>query len=155
MAWQNLSLRKSKVRETNTSIIKTNWSDHSDEITRIRDLVFIQEQNVSKAIEMDGKDAECIHFLISRKNDYIGTARLKLSGKIERVSILGSYRRKGLGSQLMKFIIKTSKKLKLNNLYLHSQMESIEFYEQLGFIKKGDVFIEAGINHIFMELYDE
>ena len=87
------------------SIIETSWSEQSDNILRIREKVFIQEQAVPRYIEVDGKDSECIHFLIFIESIPIGTARIKMDGKIERVSILKNHRRKGLGYQLMKFII--------------------------------------------------
>ena len=137
------------------SIIETNWSEHSDDITRIRDRVFIQEQAVPKHIEMDGKDSECIHFLIFNESNPIGTARIKMDGKIERVSILKNHRRKGLGYQLMKFIINNAQEKGLERIYLHSQMDSIEFYKSLKFIQKGEAFKEAGIDHVLMVLEDE
>ena len=137
------------------SIIETNWSEHSDDITRIRDRVFIQEQAVPKHIEIDGKDSECIHFLIFNESVPIGTARIKMDGKIERVSILKNQRRKGLGYQLMKFIINNAQEKGLERIYLHSQMDSIEFYKSLKFIQKGEAFKEAGIDHVLMVLEDE
>ena len=137
------------------SIIETNWSEHSDDITRIRDRVFIQEQAVPKNIEVDGKDSECIHFLIFNESVPIGTARIKKDGKIERVSILKNHRRKGLGYQLMKFIINNAQEKGLERIYLHSQMDSIEFYKSLKFIQKGEAFKEAGIDHVLMVLEDE
>ncbi len=136
-------------------ITETSWSEHSEDIIRIRDAVFIREQAVPKNIEMDGKDAECIHFLIYKEDDPVGTARIKMGGKIERVSILEPHRKKGLGSKLMKFIIDTAKKKGLEKIYLHSQMGSIGFYKNLGFIEKGEVFQEAGIDHVPMVLKDE
>ena len=103
-------LRKSKLSKTNSiSIIETDWSEQSDNILRIREKVFIQEQAVPRHIEVDGKDSECIHFLIFIESIPIGTARIKMDGKIERVSILKSHRKKGLGYQLMKFIINNAK----------------------------------------------
>ena len=137
------------------SIIETNWSEHSDDITRIRDRVFIQEQAVPKHIEVDGKDSECIHFLIFNESVPIGTARIKKDGKIERVSILKNHRRKGLGYQLMKFIINNAQEKGLERIYLHGQMDSIEFYKSLKFIQKGEAFKEAGIDHVLMVLEDE
>ena len=137
------------------SIIETNWSEHSDDITRIRDRVFIQEQAVPRHIEVDGKDSECIHFLIFNESVPIGTARIKMDGKIERVSILKNHRRKGLGYQLMKFIINNAQEKGLERIYLHSQMDSIEFYKSLKFIQKGEAFKEAGIDHVLMVLEDE
>ena len=152
----NLSPRRSKVSKKNSiSIIKTSWLEHSVQISSIRDVVFIQEQAVPKNIEMDGKDSECIHFLMSYDDNPIGTARIKMSGKIERVSILKPNRNMGLGSKLMSFIIDAAKQNRFERIYLHSQIESIGFYKNLGFIEQGDVFQEAGIDHVLMELKNE
>ena len=143
------------MKERSISIIETNWSEHSDEITRIRDIVFVQEQCVPKNIEMDGKDVDCNHFLIRSKNEPIGTARLQRGGKIERVSILKPERKKGLGTKLMRFIIDSAKKREIERVYLHSQKDSIDFYKGLGFRVNGPMFQEAGINHVLMVLEDE
>ena len=143
------------LRDKSISIIETNWSKHSDEIKHIRNTVFVQEQCVPKNIEMDGKDVDCNHFLICKKNEPIGTARLQSNGKIERVSILKPERKKGLGTKLMEFIINSAKKKELEKIYLHSQMDSIDFYKSLGFKGKGGMFEEAGINHVLMVLEDE
>ena len=143
------------LRDTGISIIETHWSEHSDEITLIRNIVFVEEQSVPKNIEMDGKDVDCNHFLICKKNEPIGTARLQSGGKIERVSILKLERKKGLGTKLMKFIINSARKKDLEKVYLHSQMDSIDFYKSLGFKAKGEMFQEAGINHMLMVLKNE
>ena len=143
------------LKKNSISIIETSWLEHSAEISSIRDAVFIQEQAVPKNIEMDGKDSECMHFLMSNDNNPIGTARIKMSGKIERVSILKPNRNKGLGSRLMNFIIDAAKENRFERIHLHSQMESIGFYKNLGFIEQGDVFQEAGIDHVLMELKNE
>ena len=143
------------LRDTSISIIETHWSEHSDEITHIRNIVFVKEQCVPKNIEMDGKDVDCNHFLICKKNEPIGTARLQSGGKIERVSILKTERKKGLGTKLMKFIINSARKKDLEKVYLHSQMDSIDFYKSLGFKTKGEMFQEAGINHVLMVMENE
>lgn len=143
------------LRDTSISIIETHWSEHSDEITHIRNIVFVKEQCVPKNIEMDGKDVDCDHFLICKKNEPIGTARLQSGGKIERVSILKTERKKGLGTKLMKFIINSARKKDLEKVYLHSQMDSIDFYKSLGFETKGGMFQEAGIKHVLMVMENE
>ena len=104
---------------------------------------------------MDGKDVDCNHFLICKKNEPIGTARLQSGGKIERVSILKTERKKGLGTKLMKFIINSARKKDLEKVYLHSQMDSIDFYKSLGFKTKGGMFQEAGIKHVLMVMENE
>ena len=37
-------------------------------------------------------------------------------------------------------------------IYLHAQVDVIPFYEKIGFIKEGDQFEEAGIQHYKMYL---
>ncbi len=38
-------------------VLKFRWADDSDVLTQLRTRVFVEEQNVSAAVEMDGRDA--------------------------------------------------------------------------------------------------
>ena len=73
---------------------------------KIREIVFCDEQKVSKQIEFDGLDDVCDHFLIFKKNNPVGTARLREKEpgifKIERVAVLKDQRLSGVGKLLMK-----------------------------------------------------
>ena len=122
---------------------------------KIREIVFCDEQKVSKEIEFDGLDDLCDHFLIFKKNNPIGTARLreKTPGvfKIERVAVLKKERLNGVGKLLMNEVIKyalNNQSLKL--LILHSQVQVKNFYKKLGFKEEGKEFFEDGIPHIKM-----
>jgi Predicted acyltransferase len=122
---------------------------------KIREIVFCDEQKVSKEIEFDGLDDLCDHFLIFKKNNPIGTARLreKTPGifKIERVAVLKKERLNGAGKLLMNEVIKhglNNHSLKL--LILHSQVQVKSFYKKLGFKEEGKEFFEDGIPHIKM-----
>ena len=35
-------------------------------------------------------------------------------------------------------------------IYLHAQIQVVEFYQKLGFVKQGNLFEEAGIKHYKM-----
>ena len=122
---------------------------------KIREIVFCDEQKVSKQIEFDGLDEVCDHFLILKKNNPVGTARLREKEpgifKIERVAVLKKERLNGAGKLLMNEVIKYA----LNNqslkiLILHSQVEVKNFYQKLGFKEEGKEFFEDGIPHIKM-----
>ena len=122
---------------------------------KIREIVFCDEQKVSKEIEFDGLDDLCDHFLILKKDSPIGTARLreKTPGifKIERVAVLKKERLNGVGKLLMNEVIKyalNNQSLKL--LILHSQVQVKNFYQKLGFKEEGKEFFEDGIPHIKM-----
>jgi cystathionine beta-lyase len=132
------------------NIFETSWDLSSLEINQIREKVFIEEQKVSRSIEMDGHDKDCHQFLATYKKLNIGTARLRKYGKIERVSVIKEFRSLGIGSKIMEIIINKARTLDTNEIYLHSQEDSIRFYENIGFKTVGNYFFEAEIKHIKM-----
>ena len=116
----------------------------------IRMRVFVREQRVPAAIELDRDDERAIHFMATSEGKAVGTARVVLhhgSAKIGRMAVLKSYRGKGVGKKLLQRAIATAKKLGVRTIYLHAQVPVIEFYEKLGFRCVGAVFDEAGIPH--------
>ena len=144
--------KKSRVPSDSIKIFETSWSQSSKEISEVRHNVFVVEQSVPSEIEMDGKDSDCIHFLALEKSKPIGAARLQKYGKIERVSVLREYRTKGIGTAIMKMVIEKARNMDIEKIYLHSQMDSKNFYQQLGFFQHGEIFFEADKPHIEMIL---
>ncbi len=123
------------------------------ETINIRNIVFIQEQNVPKDIEIDGLDFEADHFLVFLKNKPIGCARIRKINnfaKLERIAILKKYRGRGFGKVLTNFLINYCKKKGFNEIRIHSQIYVSGFYEKLGFKIIGKKFLEANIEHIEM-----
>ena len=138
-------------------ILVNNIKDQSDKkkAFEIRNLVFCEEQKVSKKIEFDGLDEICDHYLAKINELPIGTARIreekKGTFKIERMAVLKEYRKKGVGKAIIKKILKHYINLnKVNNLILNSQIEAKDFYKKFGFVEVGEEFIEANIIHIKM-----
>lgn len=135
------------------------WTDYAAIISDIRRIVFVDEQGVSPEEEWDklDQDNSCKHLLayvISKAEDkpeYVGTARILGNGKIGRVCVLKNYRKQGIGALLVRaaMLSEFNKNLNvLNNaLFLYAQTTSIPFYERLGFESKGDIFLDAGIEH--------
>ena len=116
----------------------------------IRMRVFVREQRVPAAIELDRDDDCAIHFLATSDGRAVGTARVLLhhgSAKIGRMAVLKSYRGKGVGKKLLQRAVATAKKTGARTIYLHAQVPVIEFYEKLGFRCVGAVFDEAEIPH--------
>ena len=140
-----------------TIIFVNNIKNHSDRIKafEIRNLVFCEEQKVSKKIEFDGLDQFCNHYLAKINEFPIGTARVREQKKgifkIERMAVLKEYRKKGVGKAIIEEILKHYSNLnKVNNLILNSQIEAKDFYKKFGFVEVGEEFIEANIIHIKM-----
>jgi predicted GNAT family N-acyltransferase len=116
----------------------------------IRLRVFVREQRVPAAIELDRDDARAIHFLAISNGRAAGTARLVMYGssaKIGRMAVLKTYRNKGIGAALLKRTVAAAKRRHARKIYLHAQVPVIGFYEKFGFRCVGTVFNEAEIAH--------
>ncbi len=120
---------------------------------QIRKLVFVEEQGVDPELEYDEFEDEAMHYLLYAEEAPVSTARWRISGegiKLERFATLRDFRNRGLGSimlkELMKDIIPMGRKI-----YLHSQLRAIPFYHRHGFKKTGKQFTEADIEHYKME----
>ena len=57
------------------------------------------------------------------------------------------HRHKGIASTLLKAVLDRASQSGLEKVFLHAQADVVPLYEQFGFIKKGDIFLEASIEH--------
>ncbi|MFZ3036867.1 MAG: GNAT family N-acetyltransferase [Rugosibacter sp.] len=102
-------------------------------------------------LEWDEYDAASLHVLARDSNGtVIGTGRLLPDGHIGRLAVLANWRGKDVGRALMERLIDEAAKKQQQALLLHAQVQALGFYEKLGFVAEGDVFMEAGIPHRLM-----
>jgi len=127
------------------------YNDCFEKIKSIREEVFIKEQNVPEELEIDGLDPEAIHSIAFDDNTEIGTGRMFPDGHIGRIAVKKHYRGRGLGKIIMESLIEVARVNKIPEVWLSSQYHAKGFYEKLGFIKIGEVYKEAGIDHIKMK----
>jgi predicted GNAT family N-acyltransferase len=122
----------------------------------LRRRVFIEEQGVSEADEVDDQDEAAIHLLATENGTPIGSARLLLqgeTGKIGRVCVLSSHRGKGIGAALIRAAVNEFRKQPgVKRVKLGAQTHAIGFYEGLGFTAYGPDYDDAGIPHRDMAL---
>jgi ElaA protein len=129
----------------------------TDDVTTchaIRRVVFIDEQGVPEAEEIDGRDGAAVHFLVWQGDTAIGTARAFMIGeaiKIGRVAVLEAARGTGAGKALMRGVMDWARDAGLRVAKLDAQTAVIPFYEDLGFAAFGPEFDDAGIPHRRME----
>lgn len=120
----------------------------------LRRTVFIDEQGVSEADEIDGLDQSAIHLLALDGDRPVGTARLLVKGetaKIGRVCVLAEARGTGLGAALILAALEELRRQPGVTLaVLGSQSHATGFYEKLGFAAFGEEFLDAGIAHRHM-----
>jgi predicted GNAT family N-acyltransferase len=129
------------------------WQTADRDLLGVRRVVFVEEQGVPVEDEHDEHDADSVHFLARDASGHaIGTARLLPSGRIGRVSVLREWRGRGLGRALMDAVIGEARHCGMLRPHLHAQVQTIAFYELIGFRVCGEEFEEAGILHREMEL---
>ena len=127
-------------------------TDDIDACLAIRREVFIDEQNVPEADEIDDLDAGAIHILArDAEGQPWGTARLLVqgtTGKIGRVAVRKGARGTGLGARLIEVSIAELGKVPgVTRLKLSAQTYVIPFYERFGYTAYGPVYDDAGIPH--------
>lgn len=137
---------------SNFIVREVRWQDAKDQLTEVREKVFVYEQRVDPEIELDGKDPECYHVLVTTiEGTPIGAGRMTPEGKIGRVSVLLPNRGLGLGSKILQALVEIAAREKLSPVKLHAQVQAVEFYQRHKFEPSGPVFMEAGIPHQSMK----
>ena len=121
----------------------------------LRREVFVEEQHVPEELEIDEDDRFAFHVLMLKDEEAVATLRMLAHGesiKIGRVAVKKEYRKRGLGTRLMKQAIEHAVRGEFADAILDAQIESIPFYERLGFVEEGEIFMDAGIPHKRMRL---
>lgn len=127
-------------------------------ILRLRIEVFIVEQNCVFQ-DADDKDQKSFHFMGWIGEDLAAYTRLVPKDisydkpSIGRVVTSPKYRRSGIGKELMIKSIEAAYKLwGKQPIQIGAQLYLQNFYESLGFIVSGPVYLEDGIEHVEMLL---
>jgi len=119
----------------------------------VRRSVFVFEQSVPEELEWDHEDERAYHVLATAEDGTpIGTGRLILQCQIGRMAVLQKWRRRGVGSAILRALLVLAEKEGCSVVRLHAQTHAIPFYEAHGFRAYGEEFQEAGIPHRKMEL---
>jgi predicted GNAT family N-acyltransferase len=142
-------------------VIKVKHITEPDQLKKafqIRDIVFVQEQQVPAEEEYDEYENISRHFIAFDNEEACGTARWRYTDKgikLERFAVLQNYRSRKVGSALVKAVIDDIKKQEYasdKTLYLHAQLTAIPLYSKFGFKIVGDMFEECNIKHYKMIL---
>lgn len=133
----------------------TTYADHANDIFFIRQQVFHIEQNIDPALDMDGEDESAAHFVAFWQQQPVGIARVRVYGdgtqaKIERVAVLQDFRQQGIGKAITTSVLQYAQQQGFAMAILYAQVQSASFYEQFGFQRQGDPFIQADMSHIAM-----
>jgi ElaA protein len=120
----------------------------------LREEVFCGEQGVSLAEERDGRDAEALHLVVVDDATVVATCRLLLEGttvKLGRLAVARSRRGLGLARMLLTEADARARALGADRIALAAQLNARALYERAGYAAHGDVFLDAGIEHVMMD----
>lgn len=122
----------------------------------IRTEVFVVEQKVSFELEVDEYEEICEHFLCLKDDEPVATGRMRKKEwlvKFERIATIKKHRGNNYGVVLM-LAMQEHAVRKFPDLlpYMHAQRSAAGFYDKLGWIRIGEEFFEADIEHVAMVL---
>jgi predicted GNAT family N-acyltransferase len=63
------------------------------------------------------------------------------------VAVLKESRGKGIGRLIMEKLTAFAREHGAHCIYVHAQVDAVEFYRNLGFAEQGSIFMDAGIPH--------
>ena len=125
-------------------------------ILQLRSEVFVVEQDCVY-LDLDGKDQLAYHVLGYKDLKLIAYARVFKPGdyfsksSIGRIIVKKEYRRFKYGDHLVQNSIEfIEKKFKEKEILISAQAYLINFYNNLGFVQKGEQYLEDNIPHIKM-----
>ena len=121
---------------------------------RIRHDVFCVEQGVPEREELDGRDGDGIHLVAVAGGEVIATCRLLFVGptvQFSRLAVRRDARRRGIATRLLELADEETRAGGARRLVLHAQTYARSLYEAAGYVPRGRIFMEAGIEHVAME----
>ncbi|SDY79583.1 Predicted N-acyltransferase, GNAT family [Evansella caseinilytica] len=125
-----------------------------EDVYHVRRTVFIKEQQVPEEIEIDEHEFDAMHFVAYDGPAPVGAGRLRLYkefGKAERICVIGSHRKQGVGEGLMLKMEEMAFTFGIKEIKLNAQTQAEGFYKRIGYETCSDIFYEAGISHIAMK----
>ena len=131
------------------------WATLGADATALRMAVFVQEQGIDSAIELDDHDATAVHAVAyNRLAQPVATGRLLYEApgdaRIGRMAVDRVVRGQRWGRAVLDALVRAAQARGDAQVTLHAQCSAEGFYRRAGFVPVGAVFEEAGIAHITM-----
>jgi len=136
---------------------RVNSHDELIRVLMIRAIVFMEEQGIRHADEMDEHDLAALHVLGEMDGEPVACGRIRYQSDrafLQRLAVRRAWRGMGVGNQLLQFMLEQCRKDGFSRFELHAQTRATGFYRRHGFTACGEEFEEAGIPHVHMWLRD-
>jgi predicted GNAT family N-acyltransferase len=130
------------------------WATLGLDAARVRDAVFVREQQIPAALAWDDTDRDAWHVVAYGERlgarRAVATGRLLATGAIGRVAVLPESRRNGVGSRVLEALVAHAAERGDPLVLLYAQRAAVPFYLRHGFEIVGEDFVEAGVPHVEM-----
>lgn len=130
-------------------------SEGMNEVNRIRKEVFCMEQNISEEVEFTTNHMESISLLVYDGKVPVATGQLLYKNeyyKISHIAVLKEYRGNDFGDFVVRMLVDKAFQMGAKEVHVIAQEYAKEFYEKIGFIVEGAVYVEQNIPRVPMKL---
>jgi predicted GNAT family N-acyltransferase len=137
-------------------LIDVRWIAAPEDLRRaiaLRELVFCGEQGVPLEEEIDGLDKDARHIVAVQGEHVVGTTRLRSKAgeaKIGRVAVEREWRGRGIALRMLELAMRGAREDGCVSARLAAQVQATGVYERAGFTIESELFVEAGIDHVWM-----
>lgn len=117
------------------NIVEINSKQYKEGLL-IRELLFFKDFPNAEELLIDLFEKDSIHVVSIINNKVTGTGRLTVvKGKaiISQMTVLPDYQNKGIGKEILHFLIKKSTDFKISNIELSARITALEFYKKYNF----------------------
>lgn len=129
--------------DQNYEIFEATSEQHLKEVIELRKEVFVAEQGIALALELDGKDDESLFSIATDVDNHVLAAgRLTLvnqrEGIVSRIAVHQNFRGKGIARKIVTHLESLARQKGLSRLTLKPHDYLHDFYASLGYKKYGD-----------------
>lgn len=129
-----------------------------DATAYIRSVVFTDEQGVEPTIEQDVYDHFAHHLVVKEEDKKVGVGRLIYKDGqylIGRIAVMKEARGQHFGDLIVRMLCSRAFSIGAKLVTVHAQTQVEEFYKKIGFTTISEIYQEAEIDHVTMELTEE
>ncbi|OQC11291.1 MAG: tRNA 2-thiocytidine biosynthesis protein TtcA [Tenericutes bacterium ADurb.Bin087] len=134
-------------------IVKVTTPAQFNDVAYIRYKVFVEEQKIKPEDEYDAHEFDYTSLVLYVNKEKAATIRYKYDAKermayLGRIAVLKAYRGRQLGSTLISYVEQIlSVKYRPLTFHIGGQSHLLKYYENLGYTRIGEPYIDAEILH--------
>ncbi len=122
------------------------WQQAERDLKMVRERVFVFERHIPYDVEFDKQDRVADHVLVidDESREPVAAGRITPNGEISRICVVKSRRKSPIGRQVIEELINIAKKNNVDEVFINSSLDAVEYFARHNFQPIGNVFMEAG-----------